>query len=265
MSNPPGSTNASAKPLVAPPGSLNSHTGVRTCPNTPNYDPDSSALRDPESQWLLSFFLFPPWGKQKNTPVYVCFSSYYLFSSSSPTHRSPSPLFSKESQPLALILSPLRLCGQDGGWWELTWWWLCPHRRVNVTPGMPSVYAGPNGTQCKVLHCGGRVGEARRAGGIWGETGYSGSQAERCKMERDASRMQKETSMADVLVIVVFRGWYTIHKRAVLYIIGPLIHWLVALSIIMLSMAACRRVNTGESLTSHICDATIERTCWLWL
>lgn len=34
-----------------------------------------------------------------------------------------------------------------------------------MTPGMPSVYAGPNGTQCKVLHCGGRVGEAESCEG----------------------------------------------------------------------------------------------------
>lgn len=104
---------------------------------------------------------FPPEGG-KNTPVYVCFPpTTYLFSSPLP----PFLLFSKESQPLALILPPLCLCGRDGGWWELTWWWLCPHHGVNVTPGMPSVYAGPNGTQCKVLHCGGRVGEAESCEG----------------------------------------------------------------------------------------------------
>lgn len=30
-----------------------------------------------------------------------------------------------------------------------------------MTPGMPSMYARPDGTQCKVLHCGKGVGEAR--------------------------------------------------------------------------------------------------------
>lgn len=161
MSNAPGSRNASANPLATPPGSLNSHTGIRTCPNTPNYNPDSSVLRDPEPQSLLSFS-FSPSRKAKTHPFTFVFFPPLIYS---PSRLPPFLLFSKESQPLALILSPLCLCGRDGGWWELTWWWLCPHRRVNVTPGMPSEYAGPNGTQCKVLHCGGRVGEAESCEG----------------------------------------------------------------------------------------------------
>lgn len=31
-----------------------------------------------------------------------------------------------------------------------------------MTPGMLSLYAWPDGTECKALHCGERVGEAKR-------------------------------------------------------------------------------------------------------
>lgn len=76
-----------------------------------------------------------------------------------------------------------------------------------MTPGMPSVYARPNGTQCKVLHCGGRVGEAESCEGGTEERHSLpalGARLRDAKMERDVSTRCRRQKV--IVIIVVFKG-----------------------------------------------------------
>lgn len=78
---------------------------------------------------VIPFFFLPP--RKENT--HPCTFVFYF---------SPPFLFLyKDLSPPGHNCVPPFLCGQDGGWWELTSWWYCPQRGANGTAGMPCVHA----------------------------------------------------------------------------------------------------------------------------
>lgn len=146
--------------------------------------PRQLSVERPRATVTPFLFLFPPEGG-KNTPVYVCFSYYYFFCSRRSSFLKSLSLWLKFC-PLSVSAVGMEADGswRDGGFVltaELMWPRGC-------RPCMPDPMA--HNAKCFIVEAGwekpgAASGELRR------DTGCTGSQTERCKMERDASSRRR--------------------------------------------------------------------------